>query len=150
MGTRSTLTVRNRKDGNESYSIYRHWDGYPNGDGGVVFTLRQALSYAWPLPRFEAMDFSAAIIAAWKRPAERNRQGGDIYCTPSRDDHCDTEWHYEIYPEIPGEMFEGKNRIAVEVHQATYPDGYEGNRVWIRRATKYLTGKMQAKIVESV
>lgn len=153
MSTRSTLTVRNRKDGNESYSIYWHSDGYPDTEHGVVHTLRQALSYAWPLPRFEAMDFSAAIIAAWKTPAQKTpypHQGGGIYCTTSRDDHGDTEWHYEIYPDKPGEMFAGKRRLVVEIFEATYPNGYDAPTVWVaRKKLAYLTANMQPSIRES-
>jgi hypothetical protein len=148
MSTRSTLTVRDRKDGSEAYSIYRHSDGYPDTPHGVLKTLRQALSYAWPLPRYEAMDFAAAIIAAWKKPAttiiyrsgEKGYivQGGNIYFTNGREAHGDTEYHYEIYPD-------GKGRIAVECLEAVYPNGWNGQREWHPRGKHiHLTQKMQA------
>ena len=52
------------------FLIFRHFDGYP---GAVVPELEDALEYAWPLPQFEADDFAAAIVAAWKP-----KGGGDI------------------------------------------------------------------------
>lgn len=158
MSTRSTITVRDRKDGNEAYSICRHSGGYPDTQHGVLATLPQALAYAWPLPRFEAMDFAAAIVAAWKQPARKPyagapylSQGGNIYLTGGRDDHGDTEWHYEIYPEKGNVLFgePSKNRLVVEVFKATYPDGWDGARVWKRHGMlRYLTAKMQPAIAE--
>lgn len=148
MSTRSTLTVRDRKNGNEAYSIYRHGDGYPDTEHGVLKTLRQALSYAWPLPRYEAMDFAAAIVAAWKKPAVINiysaddkgyaSQGGNIYFTTDREAHSDTEYHYEIYPD-------DKGRVIVECLESIYPDGWDGQRVWKSRGKPaVLTAKMQS------
>lgn len=87
VSTRATLTIH---EGDEAYSVYRHSDGYPDGEHGVLHTLRQAFAYAWTLPRFEAMDFAAAIVAAWKTT------GGNIYMTGGRDEHGDTEFHYSI------------------------------------------------------
>lgn len=92
MSTRSTITVRDSKDSAEGFSIYRHGDGYPDTPHGVFNTLKEALPYAWPWPRYEAMDFAAAIVAAWKQ-----KGGGNIYFTKGRDAHGDTEYHYEIY-----------------------------------------------------
>jgi len=88
MSTRAVITVI---DGEDKFSIYRHHDGYPDGAGGVLMTLGLAIPLAWPLPRFEAADFAAAIVAAWKRPG-----GGDIYFTPNRDVHGDLAYAYEI------------------------------------------------------
>jgi hypothetical protein len=135
MSTRCTLTVRDEKDGEEAYSIYRHYDGYPDDKSGVLWTLRKALSYAWELPRFDPAEFAAAIVAAWKMPAKQYTQGGNIYFTKNRDWHGDTSYHYEIYGD--GE------RIAVECFRATYPNGYD-DCVWVKEgATHYLTAEMQ-------
>jgi hypothetical protein len=61
MSTRCNLVV---KDQWGSIQLYRHSDGYPDGVCGVVATLKQALQFAWPLPRFESPDFAAAIVRA--------------------------------------------------------------------------------------
>jgi len=88
MSTRSTISV---KDAYDTFYIYRHCDGYPQGEYGVVNTLKEALPYAWTLPRFESMDFAAAIIRAWK-----DEGGGNIYFTRNHDFHADTEYQYYI------------------------------------------------------
>ena len=88
MSTRCTISV---KDDDGVYFIYRHHDGYPNGEHGVPATLVKALEFAWPLPRFEADDFAAAIVGAWKR-----KGGGDIRFTTQHGAHQDTEYQYFI------------------------------------------------------
>lgn len=94
MSTRCNLIV---DDGYKRIQLYRHWDGYPQGGGGVLASLKYALPYAWPLPRFEADDFSAALVRAWKQPG-----GGNIYIDGSPKGweliHGDTEWVYVIRP----------------------------------------------------
>jgi hypothetical protein len=71
MSTRCNLIV---EDSYDRIQLYRHWDGYPDGEGGVLAALEQAIPYAWPFPRFEASDFAAAIVRAWKTEG-----GGNIY-----------------------------------------------------------------------
>ena len=109
MGTRSNIIVA---DDHSRIQLYRHWDGYPDGEGGVLADLALALPYAWPLPRFEADDFAAALIRAWK-----GEGGGNIYIDGSPKGweriHDDVEWVYVIQrrerqqparlPECPGE-----------------------------------------------
>jgi hypothetical protein len=94
MGTRSNIIVA---DEHSRIQLYRHWDGYPDGEAGVLTSLEQALPYAWPLPRFEAADFAAAIIRAWKEEG-----GGNIYIDGSpkgwEQIHLDVEWVYLIQP----------------------------------------------------
>ena len=91
MSTRCTITVHDDRFGeHEEYTIYRHCDGYPDSGNGVLHTLSEALPYAWPLPRFEAVDFAAAIIAAWKNG------GGNIYCSRGHDYHHDTDYRYNV------------------------------------------------------
>ena len=60
MATRSNIIV---EDQYKRIQVYRHWDGYPRA---VIPELSEALAFAWPLPRFEADDFAAAIVRAWK------------------------------------------------------------------------------------
>jgi hypothetical protein len=91
MGTRAVYTF---KDRHESFSVYKHYDGYPTGMGageGALGFIAAAKEYAWDLPRFEASDFAAAFIAANKQPG-----GGDVYMTKSYKDHMDLEYRYEI------------------------------------------------------
>lgn len=142
MSTRATITVRDRKDGNRAFSIYRHCDGYPDSEHGVLEGLKLALSYAWALPRFEEDDFAAAIVAAWKKPAYRPSpgipdyiaQGGNIRFTEGRDEHGNTEYHYEIWPD--------KDRIAVQCFERNGEDS------WVTHGrVRYLTKAMQAPVV---
>lgn len=88
MSTRATISVKDKYD---SFCIYRHSDGYPEGQHGAVAGITKALAYAWDLPRFEAMDFSAALVAAMKQEG-----GGGIYLTEGHDAHEDTEFQYFI------------------------------------------------------
>jgi hypothetical protein len=62
MSTRAMYTFRNA-DGSEEFHVYKHSDGYPTG---AAEALVAALDYAWPLPRYEADEFSAAFVAANK------------------------------------------------------------------------------------
>lgn len=103
MSTRAVITVRDEYD---SFSVYRHCDGYPEGKHGVIFALSEVLSFAWELPRFEAADFAAAIIRAWKR-----EDGGDIYMSKGADYHGDLDYVYEV-------TFDGELRVKV-----SSPDG---------------------------
>lgn len=88
MSTRTTIKIYDQYD--ELY-IYRHMDGYPDGGHGVPATLKEACAYAWPLPRFEAGDFAAALVCAWKREG-----GGNIYLTNGHQCHVDTEYQYNL------------------------------------------------------
>jgi hypothetical protein len=88
MGTRAVFTFFNKIE-LESYSVYKHWDGYPEGAADF---LTKAIPFAWELPRYEACDFSAAFIAANKK------SGGDVYMTTGSDAHSDLDYYYEIIP----------------------------------------------------
>lgn len=92
MSTRATIHVID--NGYQGFTVYRHNDGYPDGEHGVVEGLRQVVKsgYAWDLPRFESDDFAAAIIACWKTKSG----GGNICCARGHGDHSDTEWRYDL------------------------------------------------------
>ena len=60
MGTRATFIF---EDDTEKYQVYSHWDGYPTE---AVNKIKDAMSFAWDLPRYEASDFAAAFIAGNK------------------------------------------------------------------------------------
>ena len=94
MSTRCNIIVKSNGKWERDIQIYRHGDGYPDGPGGVVNELSQALEYAWGTPRFESGDFSAAIVRAWKE------HGGNIDIDGSPVElemiHGDIEWLYII------------------------------------------------------
>lgn len=71
MSTRCNIIVR---DEWQTLQLYRHMDGYPEGECGVVAGIGEAFKYAWKWPRFEASDFIAALVRAWKVEG-----GGGIY-----------------------------------------------------------------------
>ena len=112
MSTRCTIQIF---DPDDMYYIYRHCDGYPHGRHGVPATLAEALPYAWPFPRFEASDFAAAIIRAWKKEG-----GGNVYFTQGHDCHADTEYQYNVTTR------DGKLRLSVEA--VGWMDGGEQDR----------------------
>lgn len=89
MSTRATITVADDRD---RFDLYQHHDGYPDGPHGLVRHLALARRYAWDLPRFEAADFSAAIIAVLKD------RGGSTYLTEDAEAHTDRSFHYRIEP----------------------------------------------------
>ena len=67
MATRAVIII---KDGDTQHVVYRHWDGYPNIDGdGVLPDLKRLLTsgLVWKLPRFEADEFAAGMVALMKQ-----------------------------------------------------------------------------------
>lgn len=84
MSTRATYEF---KDDHDSFTIYKHCDGYPAG--GLQWIAR-AIPNAWELPRFEPDEFAAAFVAANKG------SGGDVRITAGREYHGDTENHYVV------------------------------------------------------
>lgn len=103
MGTRATLSVT---DQNDRFDIYRHYDGYPNGPDGVIHDIHRAIDRAWPLPRFEAGDFAAAVVS------EMKTMPGSVYLTQSAEAHSDRAFHYDVSFEDAG--------LRVVVHQYSY------------------------------
>ncbi len=89
MSTRATITVADEHD---SFDIYQHHDGYPDGPFGLVRHIAMARRLAWDFPRSEAADFSAAVIAVLKD------RGGSTYLTKDAEAHGDRSYHYRIEP----------------------------------------------------
>jgi len=89
MSTRATITVA---DDNDSFDIYQHHDGYAEGPHGLVRHIAMAGRLAWDLPRFEAADFAAAVVAVLKN------RGGSTYLTADAEAHTDRAFHYRIEP----------------------------------------------------
>lgn len=71
MSTRAVFTVT---DENNTFHIYKHYDGYPSE---VPSNIAKALKFAWQLPRFEADEFAAAFVTGNKC------SGGSIRLLPT-------------------------------------------------------------------
>jgi hypothetical protein len=139
MSTRCTLTVF---DSEQAFTVYRQSDGYPDTEHGVLAGLRGALSYAWPLPRFEPDEFAAAIVAAWKKPAQSHTafestytsQGGNIrLINGNRDSVGDSAFHYDITQD--------KRALRVTVFKSIERNG--DSRSWKRVKSILLRAKDQ-------
>lgn len=87
MSTRCVITCI---DSGSSFSVYRHGDGYPDSEHGVLATIAAAFPISWPRGRFEADEFAASLIAAWKDAP------GNIRLTQGAGMHSDLEYAYEI------------------------------------------------------
>lgn len=90
MSTRANIIFQ---DGRNSIQIYKHAEGYPSA---VTLDLRNAMTVAWKLPRYEADDFSAAYVLSTKS------RGGDVYIDGTADGfkkvHGDIGWCYVVRP----------------------------------------------------
>ena len=130
MSTRATLSVFDKHD---KFEIYRHHDGYPHGPHGVIQDVKRAMTRAWPMPGFQAAEFSAALNATMKTGPS------SIYLTHQADLHMDRQYHYEItlaekqlhltvheYSERVGKVipiFDGTIDDAVDRFEALPPEG---------------------------
>lgn len=104
MSTRATISVT---DKHGRFDIYQHHDGYPDGPFGIVRRLSDARRRAWDLPRFEAADFAAAVVATLKDC------GGSTYLTKRAEDHGDREFSYRLHPIRKGTL----TRIGLIIKQ---------------------------------
>jgi hypothetical protein len=118
MSTRATIKIFDQYD---QLCIYRHMDGYPHGEHGVPATIQEACAYAWLLPRFEAGDFAAALVRAWK-----GQGGGNIYLSNGHQSHGDTEYQYNLSAK--------DGRLWIGVQEVGWGDGEEATR---RRETLF-------------
>lgn len=84
MGTHAMIEF---KDETESKYVFQHFDGYPDG---VIPGIKDAMEFAWHLPRFEADDFSAAFIAA-----NKPKGGGQIRIGSKEGIEC-CDYHYIV------------------------------------------------------
>lgn len=85
MSTRATITVR---DDHDAFHIYRHHDGYPDSELGMVRQIADARALA--MLDAKAADFGAALVATLKTGP------GSTYLTADPDAHGDREYHYAI------------------------------------------------------
>jgi hypothetical protein len=108
--TLSTRAVYTFIDEDSKFSVYKHYDGYPEGAHGFI---KEAKKFAWDLPRFDASEFAAAFIKANKGEA-----GGDVYLTEGHNRHGDLSYRYEITRD--------KDKLIVKTFETVYP--YKGNK----------------------
>jgi len=101
MSTRACYTF---SDQSGDVHVYKHHDGYPyckfpQGEGGGLVWINDAKKFAWPLPRFEADEFSAAFVVANKSV------NGDVRLinTPDPWDFSSEYW-YKVSC-VDGELF---------------------------------------------
>jgi hypothetical protein len=124
MSTRATYEFI---DEYNSFTVYKHCDGYPEG---ALQWIANALPWAWKLPRFEACDFAAAFIAG-----NKSKDGGGVYFTEGKESHADTEYHYTIKC-INGVIYVNIHRYYEDVHEFNSLDyllnKYAPNRLWIK------------------
>ena len=90
MSTRATIPV---SDAGDTFHIYKHCDGYPEG---IMPQLQRAVTLAWSAPRFEAMDAGAAIVAVMKTGS------GNCYLTADAAQHGDRAYHYDVTADASG------------------------------------------------
>ena len=99
MGTRAVYTFIDESD---KFSVFKHYDGYPEGAHGFI---KEAKKFAWDLPRFDASEFAAAFIKA-----NKNEAGGDVYLTQGPQRHGDLSYRYEISRD--------NNQLIVKTYEA--------------------------------
>jgi hypothetical protein len=87
MSTRAVITFIDERD---TFHVYKHHDGYPLSEHGVIAAIQKAMPLAWTLPRFEASEFACAFIAANKT------RGGGLYLTGHWNQHGDLDYRYEV------------------------------------------------------
>jgi hypothetical protein len=100
MSTRAVITFIDERD---TFHIYKHHDGYPLSEHGVIAAIRRAMPLAWTLPRFEASEFACAFIAANKT------RGGGLYLTGNWNQHGDLDYRYEV-------RFDDVGNLMVDVY----------------------------------
>ena len=89
MGTRGVYTF---KEKGQTHHVYSHWSNAPKG---AAEKFQKALNsqLCWPLPRFEADEFTAGFIAANKD------KPGNFRLLKGRASAVDVEYGYTIWPD---------------------------------------------------
>jgi hypothetical protein len=120
MGTRAIYTF---KGFGESYHVFVHYDGYPEG-AADYFRRTLEEGKVWTLPRYEPDEFAAGFVASIKD------KGGNVRLASSRTGAVDVEYGYTVEPDkaIPSLL-----RLTV-----TACDFWDGKR----KETKLWTGPL--------
>ena len=87
MATRGVYRFK-ETDSEVIHKVYNHWDNYPSN---AYELIKNALSKAWVLPRFEADEFACAFIAANKD------QHGGMRLMPHDQEDMGQDYDYLIY-----------------------------------------------------
>lgn len=116
MSTHCVITV---KDEAGKFHIYRHSDGYPDNKHGVIAGLQQVINETkiWELPRFEADEFAAGIIATLKK------SHGDYRFSKGPQNHGDLAFCYVV------EQFGQGIKVT---WKSTFDKSYKGTEFLIR------------------
>jgi hypothetical protein len=107
MATRATYQIGNQ-------TFYCHWDGYPAGAAQRFFKMIEAYTVPTDDYRREMEDRRGGLQYAFIRGVM------DAEPTESRDEHGDTEFHYEV-------TVTGVGPALIRVQQ---PDGWGDDRKW--------------------
>lgn len=92
MSTRAIYTVLGEKRESPIH-IYIHYNGYPSGASEHI---NNALPYAWGLPRFEADEFAAALVAGNKFVSGSVRIFPSVPFSKLHTLACNIAYRYEI------------------------------------------------------
>ena len=92
MGTCATISV---SDQYGRFSVYQHYDGYPDSELGIISKLYKAQRLACP-GQSDAGDFMAAIIAILKCGPTMLDRGLTTYLTSDAESYGYTAFHYEL------------------------------------------------------
>ena len=121
------LAIVTFKDEDGEYSVFKHFDGYPSE---LLKIIEEAKKYAWPLPRFEANEFSGAFVVAAKNETIRavdkagygTDYGGGVRLVGQNEiENWDVDYHYLV------ECINGQ--LVVEYMEETEKHGNRLERV---------------------
>jgi len=104
MSTRAVFTFH-EAGVKRKYHVYKHYDGYLEG---AAEALKNALPFAWDLPRYEADEFTAAFIAGNKKDK------GDIRYSHGPKYHGDLSFTYDIWQNEEGVMLIDARKIIYD------------------------------------
>lgn len=107
MSTRCVVSFKQK--GSPTFHVYKHSGGYPEG---ILPLLGETLKLAWPLPRYENDEFSAAFVATAKDGC------GNVRLTKGPSSHGDLEYHYVV------EQGDGHN-LYVSVREVNYGPNWD-------------------------
>jgi len=100
MGTRS-LTIVKDPDGHHLVTVYRQYDGYPEGHGADLLEFLSSKNMVNGIPVSESKLFAngyeeLAAQLVWH--LKKDNQVGNIYIYPPGTEGVGEEWVYEIGP----------------------------------------------------
>lgn len=103
MGTRSLTHIYDNDSKQPLVTIYRQYDGYPEGMGEdikkAIGSRKLVNGYSDPATQCNGMGCAAALLIG----ALKKGQCGNVYIYPPGSSDCNEEYTYRIYPD--GESF---------------------------------------------